>query len=197
MNTSITRLAGALLLALAVAGTSSAIPIGGSIAINGTVELNPSGTNLGNSTGADASTGSVTLASGAFAGTNGSSVAYSAFNWSPPSVNVNPLWSFTGGANGWTYSFNLTSLTVHTHTNQFLNLSGIGTLTIVQNGFGPASPYTTTAGSWTYQITSANGEAIEGEFGFQSTNVPDGGMTAVLIGTALLGVGILRRRKSA
>lgn len=156
-----------LLASLFVLGSSSvsAIPISGGVAISAATELN--GPTLGTSTGAYATTGIVMLANGAFAGTKYSLVSYSAFDWAPSSAPVANLWTFTKA--GLTYSFDLTSLT-YTNDGRFLDISGVGVLSIT----GVGSVYDPTEGSWTYQVTSANGQPIGGQFVFQSTlHVPE------------------------
>lgn len=102
------------------------------------------------------------------------------FNPSTPTI---PLWSVGG------FSFDLTSSTIVTQTNFFLNVTGVGTLR--GPGFDP------TPGTWSFTVSNAKGETHDA-FGFQSDTaaglVPDGGTTAALLGLALAGIEVLRRR---
>jgi hypothetical protein len=102
-----------------------------------------------------------------------------------PSSAPQALWSFISG--GLTYSFDLASLSVDARGtdgsgNPFINLSGVGTLKIT--GFD------NTPGSW---IFTAN--AASSTFSFSSSNgaLPDGGTTAMLLGSALALLGMARR----
>ncbi len=128
----------------------------------------------------------VTSGSGDF----GSIPLFSAVTISPwifsPSTPTTPLWSVGG------FSFDLMSSTIVSQTNFFLNVTGVGTLS--GPGFDP------TAGTWSFTVASAKGEARE-TFGFQSDTaaglVPDGGTTAALLGLALAGIEVLRRKFKA
>jgi len=170
-----------------------AIPITGSIDMSGTATLDS--TLLGS---ADAATGfsgvSVGgLPTGAFAGTAGSSVTWSAFNWDVPTLPPT-LWSFVSG--GRTYSFVLSAVSVFTQNNFFLNLMGSGTLSIT--GVGPS--YEDTTGFWSFTISNPTGGAHANfEFTFANSqtavpSVPDGGLTLALLGFALIGAEGLRRK---
>ncbi len=104
------------------------------------------------------------------------------FNPSTPTI---PLWQVGG------FTFDLTSSTIVSQNNSFLNITGVGTI----SGTG----FTTTPGSWSFTVSNANGKTHE-TFGFQSdtvASVPDGGATAALLGLALAGVEVLRRKFKA
>lgn len=105
------------------------------------------------------------------------------FNPSTPTI---PLWSVGG------FSFDLMSSTIVTQTNFFLNVTGVGTLS--GPGFDP------TPGTWSFTVSNAKGETRDA-FGFQSDTasglVPDGGTTAALLGLALAGIEVLRRKFKA
>jgi hypothetical protein len=100
-----------------------------------------------------------------------------------PSTPTTPLWSVGG------FSFDLTSSTIVNQTKFFLNITGIGTLS--GPGFDP------TAGTWSFTVSNALGRTHD-TFGFQSDTaaglVPDGGTTAALLGLALAGIEVLRRK---
>jgi VPDSG-CTERM motif len=101
-----------------------------------------------------------------------------------PSTVTPALWRVGG------FTFDLTSSTIVSQTVNFLNITGTGTVT--GNGFDP------TPGEWSFTSTNSNGHT-RSTFGFQSqTNaVPDGGATAALLGLALTGVEVLRRKFKA
>jgi hypothetical protein len=169
-----------------------AVPITGTIDIQGGTTLTPVGSPLGTATGVAATTGSVLAGSEAFAGTAGTSLTFSAFTFEPATTPVT-LWSFTIGA--LTYSFDLTSMTVLTYDASFLDISGSGMLSIT----GTGSTWDATPGSWTYQINSTDPNGVQGIFSYQSSNtaVPDGGMTVILLGSVLSGLCLLRKQISA
>ena len=99
----------------------------------------------------------------------------------PFTVPVIPLWSFTYA--GLTYSFDLLS--------GFIFDRGTDTLTLMGSGMLMITGYDPTQASW---ILTAN--QAEGTFSFSSSNgaVPDGGMTVVMLGLALCGIGMIRRK---
>jgi VPDSG-CTERM motif len=103
-----------------------------------------------------------------------------------PSMPTTPLW--TVGS----FSFDLTSSTIVSQTDFFLNVTGVGTLS--GPGFDP------TPGTWSFTVANALGRTNE-TFGFQSDTaaglVPDGGTTAALLGLALAGIEVLRRKFKA
>jgi hypothetical protein len=101
-----------------------------------------------------------------------------------PSTVTPALWRVGG------FTFNLASSTIVSRTAFFLNITGTGTVS--GNGFTP------TPGQWSFTTTDSNGHT-RSTFGFQSqTNaVPDGGATAALLGLALAGVEVLRRKFKA
>ena len=186
-------LAGAL-LAFAGANIASAIPIVGTAEISGVLELNDDV--LGDASAALGGTGTVSLTStGHYSSTAGAAVSFAGFSWNPSSTPVEDLWSFSSG--GWTYSFDLLSLNVLTHSATFLDISGTGLLFIE----GAGSPFDAegTVGTWTFQINNSAGSHPEALFQFTSSNtsVPDGGTTAALLGLGLVGLGAISRRRRA
>jgi VPDSG-CTERM motif len=100
-----------------------------------------------------------------------------------PSTATIPLWQVGG------FTFNLSSSTIVTQSTNFLNITGTGTLS--KTGF------TTTPGDWSFTVSNADGKKHT-TFGFQAdtaaTAVPDSGATAALLGVALAGVEVLRRK---
>jgi hypothetical protein len=101
----------------------------------------------------------------------------------PFTVPVIPLWSFTYA--GLTYSFDLLFGFISNRGPDTLTLEGRGMLMISGGGYDP------TPGIWILTANQANGT-----FSFSSSNgaVPDGGMTVVMLGLALCGIGMIRRK---
>src|SRR5450755_1670285 len=129
---------------------------------------------------------------GAYAGTAGSSTIMTNFSFTGTGTGavlvggtVVNEWSFSSGGN--TYSFNLETLTSATITNGTIAMSGTGTAFI--NG-GNASTAT-----WALQGTGHN---FTFNFSTASTSaVPDGGSAVALLGIALAGIEIVRRKIKA
>jgi hypothetical protein len=170
-----------------------AVPITGSIDIQGGgALLTPKGAPLGTATGVDATNGVVMSGSGSFAGTINAQVNFDPFTFNPATTPVT-LWSFTSGS--LTYSFDLTSMVLGIDNSSLLTISGIGTLTITGDG----SDWDATQGSWSYQIATATSPyADDGVFNYDSnTTVPDGGLTVILLGSALSSLFLLRKQISA
>jgi len=96
-----------------------------------------------------------------------------------PSGAINSLWQAGG------FSFDLTSAVVDYQSNLGLVVSGKGIISGYQ--------FTPTAGTWTFtsQTPAANGVF---SFSAASGTVPDGGVTAMLIGGALAGLAFVRRK---
>jgi hypothetical protein len=171
-----------------LSGAVQAIPISGTIDMVGVATLdNP---DLGLATRVTATSFvAVTpgTTQGAYLGTDFDSVTFSAFGWNPASTPVNPLWIFTDSGTGFTYKFSLASVSVAHQDSTFLNLTGVGTAEITGSG----SPYDATTGTWSFTITH-QGTSPTAKFGFVSSNtsVPDSGMTLLLLGMGLAGLGV-------
>lgn len=173
-------------LALGMACAVHATPINGSIGFTGTYVQN-GGTlgNLASATSMSISTVSVSSSTGDLSG-SGAPVTFATpigVNGSGPSLVSLQLWSATKGLI--TYSLVVTSEAQTFTSGIQLNLAGSGTLmdgTLADN----------TAGTW--QI----GFGVSGSsFTWQSTsasNLPDGGTTAMLLGAALSGLALIRRK---
>jgi VPDSG-CTERM motif len=135
---------------------------------------------------------SVPAPDGAYAGTAGSLTTMTNFSFTGTGTGavlvggtVVNEWSFSSGGN--TYSFNLESLTSATVTSGTIAMSGTGTAFI--NG-GQA-----TAATWALQGTGTN---FKFTFSSSSTSaVPDGGSAVALLGIALAGIEIVRRKIKA
>jgi hypothetical protein len=181
---------------VAVSSTVQAIPINGSLNFEGgTVHLNGSLTTATAITafgGAPIVNGNLGVApTGSYAGTQGSAVTFgSGFTFSPSAsyVDAPPLWTFTYLGN--VYSFDLKSVSSSVGVGPSLDLAGTGVLSI--------TGYTDTTGNFTFAATGVGTGPDTFTFGFVAGNntfgVPDGASTALLLGCALTGVGLLRRK---
>lgn len=171
-----------------LAQQSQAVPIDGSLNMAGSVTLDD--TDLDSATQASSFGFSfVTSGSGDYSGTVGSSVSWNTpFSWSPPNTPIDDLWSFVDA--GVTYTFDLDTITIVSQDSTFLNLTGTGTL--------QATGFTDTSGVFSFSITDTDDDATF-TFGFASSNatIPDGGTTMLLLGSALIGIGALRRKLMA
>lgn len=113
------------------------------------------------------------------------------YSFNPSQNTVTPLWKFTTG--GITYSFDATSLTaIFNVAADAWDISGSGDAIITGGG----TDYTETPGTWSAVVS---GSKTSFNFGSAEdppipSSVPDGGMTMVLLGGALAGLGGLRRK---
>jgi hypothetical protein len=96
-----------------------------------------------------------------------------------PSTPTPALWSVGG------FTFDLIASTIVFQGNGFLSVSGTGTIS--GNGFDP------TFGTWSF---STQNPSAKGIFSFSAAGqaVPDGGSAVALLGIALTGMEVLRRR---
>jgi hypothetical protein len=186
-------------LAFIAAVSASADPISGSISFTGGVTLD-NNADAGSSskvlswTGLNG-TGSPTVMSdsGSFATfgvSTGETVSF-VQPWMYDSTMKNNFWSVGG------FVFNLISSQIVTETPGVgVLVQGTGMIT------GPAgSGLDSTFGNWTFQAndpstgSTDNGTPI---FTFEGdTTIPDGGMTLILLGSALTGLGLIKRKLTA
>lgn len=178
-----------LVLALAFTASVQAIPIGGTIQFVGTATMNSSqtafvsfGDPLGGGLGPWVQAGSQTGSYGGVAA--GTTAIWTPFTFNPPAASVTPLWMFTVG--GTTYSFDATSMTV-THPNA-------STVNITGSGIAHITGFADTIGTWTVTATGAGVDFTFGAFTGPGGGVADGGTTVLLLGTALSGVALLRKK---
>ncbi len=184
--------------ALAFLPSVVAIPITGQLVMDGSVSLN-------NSSLADAtevtSFGTDVLAGGASdgvftaAGEAGASVTLNGFSFNTtPFTAVTPFWTVVSGDD--TFSFSLTGLQILVQDSLNLNILGTGVIT------SDNPSYSATGGTFSLTISDSNGTG-DGtgtfEFGFQAestatASVPDGGVTASLLGLGFLGLIAFKRR---
>ena len=124
---------------------------------------------------------SVTSGTGDFAGiAPGTSAAMAQWTFNP-STPTPGLWSVGG------FTFDLLSSTVVTQNASTLVIEGSGTVS--GNGFDP------TAMDWSF-TTQSSGGRTNTTFSFSANGVavPDGGSAVALLGLALVGVEVLRRK---
>ena len=101
----------------------------------------------------------------------------------PAVVPAGYLWTVPAGAD--TFYFKLNNLVTHDVSASSLTVYGQGWLTSKSGTYGP------TMGSYVLTLNS-----LGGTFTFSSSNgaLPDGGTTAILLGAALSGLALLRRK---
>jgi hypothetical protein len=190
MKNKMIKLAVAAVAAVALAQTSQATLITGNIGFSGSAVLN-SGTEAGATQVVSWGSTLVTSDSGTFA-----TIPTIVVNTTPVTFNLAP-WNFnssyaTPGTSFWTvgnFTFDLLSSSIYSNSGGFLNvvLSGIVTDTI--DGF------TATGFNGSFQLgdPSSNGQTtFTTRLSFNS--VPDGGITVMLLGAALSGLALIKRK---
>ena len=115
-------------------------------------------------------------------------VTFNGFTFRPPVSSVTPLWTFDLGSR--VYSLDATTVTA-----SWLNTVGGGEWVLSGNGIASITGYTDTPGTWTANLSTSGNLSL----GFDSTAntvhaAPDTAGTAPLLGGALLGLGLLRRK---
>ncbi|MDE3098037.1 MAG: VPDSG-CTERM sorting domain-containing protein [Verrucomicrobiota bacterium] len=186
----------ALAALFALATVARANIIGGSIDMQGSLNLNPA--SLGTAVSATFNgPATVTQASGAYGNVRtGALVTFYSFGWNPQTPMPFTLWSFKSGL--YSYSFNVDSMTV-SQSDTRLIISGLATAYIR----GPGSPYSNGGSAASWNLTIDNSPDSQSGFLFQFDDplkpnlVPDGGATGTLLAIALAGLGLLRRKLSA
>lgn len=181
--------------AMVVVTSVQAVPINGTIAMGGELNLNTSSPST-----ATAVTGFPLAYVVADSGSFGSINAFTIVNMSPtpsnpwifapqPGAAFGNLWNVGG------FQFDFASDTV-TQSGAFLDITGTGTMTCTISGsnYDPTSfdwnlalEQPTTTGPMEFTFSAAAGASAGG-------TVPDGGLTVAFLGLALAGVEGLRRR---
>ena len=186
--------------AIGMVASVQATQIVGSIQMSGQVGLDTTDlatASVANFTGLNPA-GLVVSGTGSYSGVptglSSPPVTFAGFNIVAGAQSISPLWTFT--YNGNVYSFDLGTITsvgsalgVNTRDTGDLLVKGSGTVSIT--GFD------TTAANWSFDITdTAGGTGTSFTFGFaqSDTSLPDGGTTAMLMGAALSGLALIRRK---
>jgi|ERR1700722_6569674 len=167
-------------------GVVQAIPITGNIGFSGTADLNS--TSVNSATAVVANGWANTLV-GSDSGSFGfiptlTPVVMTSSQWNFTSSALPGFWSVGG------FTFNLISSSIFSQGGGFLNVLLSGTVS--------GNLYDTTPFSGSFQVSdpSANGVVTFTErLSFNS--VPDGGTTVMLLGGALMGLGLLKRKLTA
>jgi hypothetical protein len=195
MNTSLIKVGGALLLSL-LSLTAQAAPIVGSIGFDGT---GSGSTIAGTSTLTFGNPMTVGARIGDYAGvTQPQTVVFAPISWTGSGLTAvltsvnSPEWTFTQA--GTTYSFSLLSLQDATMSQGAVSLSGSGISTIsgVINRDATFATFSAqgTGNGFTFQIVQASNTSV-------GQAVPDGGSTVALLGLAIMGLAVVRRKFAA
>jgi hypothetical protein len=198
MKHKLTLMAAAVVL-MSLTASVQAVPIRGSISFNGD-ETAFSGTGGTGSVDGDLSTAksivfnSTTVSTApapnqSFTGLGGLAVTMTPFlNINPAALPAGAVWSVGG------FSMTLTSLgTIGSPTQTSLVLGGFGMLS-------DGIPADNNTGIWTATFTSSGPGSTGVTFSWNSSSsgtVPDGGTTVLLLGAALSGLGLLRKKLTA
>jgi hypothetical protein len=187
-------------LSLATAGlmslTASAVPITGSIGFTGTYTQNGGTLGILNTATSMSITGvGVDTSSGSLAGATAPLSFITPIDVNPngplPALTGATLWSVTVGGEVFTFTIN-SATQVYSDASQ-INIQGSG----IMNDSGAAIGLDLEATAGTFQLGFGRSGTA---FTWQSTsaaNVPDGGTTVILLGAALAGLTLVRRRFSA
>ena len=170
---------------LGLATSVRAIPISGQINFGGSAALTPA--DVGSAISISFSGYSITSGTGAYFGAAGTTVdQFNGFTFGPFFTSPNPnLWNFHIGSA--VYSMTGATLT------SIIRNTGSGILTLQGTGVANISGYDATPGTWVITAT-----ATQTGFNFSSTTtaVSDGGTTLMLLGGALSGLALCRKKLS-
>jgi hypothetical protein len=139
---------------------------------------------------------SVSTDSGSFASipTNGTATINMPGPWVfIPSQATMPLWQVSFGANSFTFDLaTITSVTPFT-------MGGLNFLAVTGTGEVSGAGFAPTTATWSFSVSSGPG-STGNTFPFESFTIstdhaaPDGGATAALLGLALAGIEVIRRK---
>jgi hypothetical protein len=190
-------MAGVAAVALALTQTLQATSITGNVGFTGSVTYDTS--SAGNATEVTSWINpqvSPSLPTGTFAGLvlPGQAVTFTAGTWSfNDAITINPFWMVDG------FTFELLSSHIVAHgvttpgTDGYVIVSGTGMVS--GNGF------TSTAMTWSFTsqdpVAGNNPDSWSFSASANSVGVPDGGATVMLLGIALSGVALLRKKLTA
>ena len=185
MKTSLLKLAGVALLALALSSASKANPINGTIYFTGVATLDAT---VQTATSVTAISGNVGLRYGDFTSVaNGAAVTWSVGPGTPwvfsPSGTQLALWSVGG------FTFDVSNTTVVIQNPA----AGVYWLNVSADGWVSGNGFDATKGVFGFSI---NGDNQNTTLTFtSSTQVPDGGTTALLVGLGLVSMSLVARRR--
>lgn len=187
MKYDLLKLVGIGAFALATVGMASAATIHGALTIAGGATLNANST--------DSATGVTSWVSPTVFSRDGD---FASYILAGDEVTMVDSWTFDSlieVANFWSvggFTFDLTS--------SYVSLQSDGDLIVKGSGWISGNGFEATAGSWNFtsQNPSANGVfSFSASTAVQPTSVPDGGATLALIGSVLIGLGTVARRRLA
>jgi hypothetical protein len=176
----ITKYLAGTAVALGLAATVQAVPITGNITMGGGASFDTSSVNTATTITAWVGPNTVRSFNG-FAGVNIGDVVVLTAPWTfVPSTPKAALWTVDG------YTFDLTSSSV-SQGGGFINITGIGTISALN--------YDTTPFAWRFSSSDPGaGSPLVWSWQGSTGEVPDGGMTVMLLGVALSSLGLIRRK---
>jgi len=184
------KLASAVAVAFTLTQTVQAIPIVGNIGFTGGVTFNTNSAAYATQVTSWV-TPVVTLDDGAFAGiASFSPAAFTSSIWNfNTSTAINSFWSVGG------FTFKLLSSSIQSQggvagSTGFVVVNGIGTVTSTN----PAYSATQISWSFTSQDPKVTSNPDAWTFSASANSVPDGGSTVMLLGLALSGAALIKRR---
>ena len=185
MKNKFIALAGAAVLTVALTQTVQAIPVTGNIGFSGTADLNSRSVNMASAVVAGGWRNTVVgSASGSFAFIPTlAPVVMTSSQWNFVSGALPAFWSVGG------FTFDLVSSSIFSQGGGFLN--------VLLNGMVTGNNYDPTQFSGSFQVAdpAANGQVTFTErISFNSTAVPDGGATVLLLGMGLIAMTLLKRK---
>ena len=190
----IIKIASVAVVALALTQAAQATQISGAVTFFGTIQLGNSGVAVSTVTGANEVLNWYGIAGAGVPFVSSSSGNLSAST--SPAATVTfatpwvfgpqaSLWSYTG-LDGDTFTFSLTTASISNDGNS-ISITGMGVITAT----GPVA-FDATPASWNF--TTQNPSA-GGVFSFSAASgAPDGGATMMMLGIALSGVALLRKK---
>ena len=185
MKNTLKLIATVAIAAMAFTQTSSAVPITGTIGFSGTAQLD--GSTVGTSTQVLSwGVNTVGITSGSFASVVSGSIVSLISPWSFNSGARTGFWSVGG------FTFDLSGSSVFQNAGGFLSVNLVGTV------YGNGYDVTALAGRVTIQDPSvSNGRTFNYTESLSFNSVPDGGTTALLLGSAMSGLALIRRKIKA
>jgi hypothetical protein len=190
------KIAGIAAVALILVQSVQAIPVTGAIGFTGAVQFNTSsaGTASAVTTWVNPA---VTLDSGAFTIiplTTAATFSAAVWNFVTTSPTLPFFWTVSNGTSGFQFVLNSSSVTAQ--GPGFVVVNGTGTVTAT--GLNPLG-YTATTLSWSFtsQDPASSHNPDQWTFSASANSIPDGGATVMLLGIALSGVALLRKKLTA